>query len=142
METTRQDWRSVPAKRSSPGRAVAAASIGNALEWYDFTVYALFAIYIAQNFFPGGDDTVELVKAFLAFGLGFVIRPLGAVVIGVYGDKAGRKAALFLTIMIMAAGTLLIAIAPTYAAMGIGAPLMILAGRVLQGFSAGGEIET
>lgn len=141
MDTIKPDWSAAPGRRkTSPGRAVAAASIGNALEWYDFTVYALFAVYIAKNFFPGGDDTVELVKAFLAFGLGFVIRPLGAIVIGVYGDKAGRKAALFLTIMIMAVGTLVIAIAPTYAAIGIGAPLMILAGRVLQGFSAGGEI--
>lgn len=140
MEKTHQNLSMTPVRRSSPERAVAAASIGNALEWYDFTVYALFAIYIAHNFFPGGDHTVELVKAFLAFGLGFVIRPLGAIVIGVYGDKAGRKAALFLTIMIMAAGTLLIAVAPTYAAIGVGAPLMILAGRVLQGFSAGGEI--
>lgn len=140
METIHQSLSAKPIRRSSPERAVAAASIGNALEWYDFTVYALFAIYIAHNFFPGGDHTVELVKAFLAFGLGFVIRPLGAIVIGVYGDRAGRKAALFLTIMIMAAGTLLIAVAPTYAAIGVGAPLMILAGRVLQGFSAGGEI--
>ncbi|MBK4217962.1 MFS transporter [Paracoccus caeni] len=141
MDTFQQNLSAVPGKRkTSPGRAVAAASIGNALEWYDFTIYALFAVYIAKNFFPGGDDTVELVKAFLAFGLGFVIRPLGAIMIGVYGDKAGRKAALFLTIMIMAVGTLMIAIAPTYAAIGIGAPLMILAGRILQGFSAGGEI--
>lgn len=124
----------------SSRKAVAAASMGNALEWYDFTVYALFAVYIAKNFFPGGDDTVELIKSFLAFGLGFLIRPLGAVVLGIYADKAGRKAALFLTIMIMAAGTLLIAIAPTYAAIGIGAPLIIMAGRVLQGFSAGGEV--
>lgn len=138
METTHQINKST--KKFSPGRAVAAASVGNALEWYDFTVYALFAIYIAQNFFPSGEDTVQLVKAFLAFGLGFVIRPLGAILIGVYGDKAGRKAALFLTIMIMAAGTLLIAVAPTYAAIGVGAPLLILAGRILQGFSAGGEI--
>jgi MHS family proline/betaine transporter-like MFS transporter len=125
---------------SNAKKAVAAASIGNALEWYDFTIYALFAVYIAKNFFPGGNDTVELIKSFLAFGLGFLIRPLGAVVLGVYADKAGRKAALFLTIMIMAAGTLLIAIAPTYAAIGIGAPMIILAGRVLQGFSAGGEV--
>jgi len=132
---------SAPAKAArSPGRAIAAASIGNALEWYDFTIYALFAVYIAKNFFPGGSETIELVKAFLAFGLGFMIRPLGAVIIGVYGDRAGRKAALFLTIMIMAAGTLLIAAAPTYAAIGLGAPLIILAGRILQGFSAGGEI--
>lgn len=124
----------------SSRKAVAAASIGNALEWYDFAVYALFAVYIAKNFFPGGNETIELVKAFLAFGLGFLIRPLGAILIGIYADKAGRKAALFLTIMIMAAGTLLIAIAPTYAAIGIGAPLIILVGRILQGFSAGGEI--
>lgn len=121
-------------------RAVIAASAGNALEWYDFTVYALFALYIAKNFFPGADQTTELVKAFLAFGLGFVIRPLGAILIGVYADRAGRKAALMLTIMFMAVGTLVIAAAPTYAAIGIGAPLLLLAGRVLQGFSAGGEI--
>ena len=87
-------------------------------------VYALFAVYIAKNFFPGGNETIELVKALLAFGLGFLIRPLGAILIGIYADKAGRKAALFLTIMIMAAGTLLIAIAPTYAAIGIGASII------------------
>ncbi len=129
-----------PIRAQNSKRAVAAASMGNALEWYDFTIYALFAVYIAKNFFPGGDETVELIKSFLAFGLGFLIRPLGAVLLGIYSDKAGRKAALFLTIMIMAAGTLLIAIAPTYAAIGIGAPMIILAGRVLQGFSAGGEV--
>lgn len=118
-------------------RAVVAASVGNALEWYDFIIYALFAVYIAQNFFPGGDQTTELVKAFIAFGLGFIIRPLGAVLIGVYADRAGRKAALTLTIMIMALGTLVIAAAPTYAAIGIGAPLLLLVGRMLQGFFRG-----
>lgn len=121
-------------------RAVIAASAGNALEWYDFTVYALFAVYIAKNFFPGADQTTELIKAFLAFGLGFVIRPLGAIVLGSYADHAGRKAALTLTIFLMAVGTLVIAAAPTYAAIGIGAPILLLVGRVLQGFSAGGEV--
>src|SRR5271165_2193529 len=121
-------------------RAILAASVGNLLEWYDFSVYALFAIYIGQNFFPRGDPGIDLVKAFLVFGLGFVIRPLGAVLIGIYGDRAGRKAALTLTILIMAGGTLIIAAAPSYAAIGIGAPLLLLTGRVLQGFSAGGEI--
>lgn len=121
-------------------RAIAAAAIGNALEWYDFIIYALFATYIAQAFFPGGDPTVDLIKAFIAFGLGFVIRPLGSLVIGVYADRAGRKAALTLTIMVMALGTLIIAIAPTYAAIGIGGPILLLVGRVLQGFSAGGEL--
>jgi MHS family proline/betaine transporter-like MFS transporter len=111
------------------------------LEWYDFTVYALFAAYVAGNFFPPGQDKATgLVKAFLAFGLGFVVRPLGAVIIGAYGDRAGRKASLTLTILLMAAGTGTIALAPTYAAIGVGAPLLLLIGRVLQGFSAGGEV--
>ncbi len=121
-------------------RAIVATSIGNMLEWYDFTVYALFAGYIAGNFFPGGDRSANLLKAFLFFGLGFVVRPLGAIIIGNYGDRAGRKAALTLTIMLMAVGTAIIAFSPTYAAIGIGAPLLLLVGRVLQGFSAGGEI--
>jgi MHS family proline/betaine transporter-like MFS transporter len=126
----------------APGqtRAVVAASIGNMLEWYDFTVYALFAGYIAGNFFVSDASSANLLKAFLAFGLGFVVRPLGALLIGNYGDRAGRKAALTLTILLMAAGTAIIALAPTYAAIGIGAPLLLLLGRVLQGFSAGGEV--
>ena len=121
-------------------RAILAASLGNLLEWYDFAVYALFAIYIGANFFPHDSAAAGLVSAFLVFGLGFVIRPLGAILIGIYGDRAGRKAALTATILIMAGGTLIIAAAPTYAAIGLGAPLVLLAGRVLQGFSAGGEI--
>src|SRR5271163_1245593 len=131
-----------PAAAESAGgvRAILAASVGNLLEWYDFSVYALFAIYIAANFFPRNDPGLDLVKAFLVFGLGFVVRPLGAVLIGVYGDRAGRKAALTLTILVMAGGTLLIGAAPSYAAIGLGAPLLLLAGRILQGFSAGGEI--
>jgi MFS transporter, MHS family, proline/betaine transporter len=121
-------------------RAILAASAGNLLEWYDFAVYAQFAIYIGANFFPHGSRGADLVNAFLVFGLGFVIRPLGAVLIGTYGDRAGRKAALTLTILVMAGGTLLIAVAPSYAAIGLAAPLILLAGRLLQGFSAGGEI--
>src|SRR5271155_4402556 len=131
-----------PAAAESAGgvRAILAASVGNLLEWYDFSVYALFAIYIAANFFPRGAPGLDLVKTFLVFGLGFVIRPLGAILIGVYGDRAGRKAALTLTILIMAGGTLIIAAAPSHVRIGIGAPLLLLLGRILQGFSAGGEI--
>jgi len=121
-------------------RAIVATSIGNMLEWYDFTVYALFAGYIAGNFFPSDDKNTRLLKTFLVFGLGFVVRPLGAVLIGNYGDRAGRKAALTLTILLMAAGTGIIALSPTYATIGIGAPILLLLGRVLQGFSAGGEV--
>jgi MHS family proline/betaine transporter-like MFS transporter len=110
------------------------------LEWYDFTVYALFAGYIAESFFPGDGPDARLVKTFLFFGLGFVVRPLGAMLIGNFGDRAGRKAALTLTILLMAAGTGVIAFSPTYAAIGVGAPILLLLGRVLQGFSAGGEV--
>jgi MHS family proline/betaine transporter-like MFS transporter len=127
-------------RTTSGTRAIIAASLGNLLEWYDFAVYALFAIYIGANFFPPGDPGAGLVKALLVFGLGFVIRPLGAIVIGIYGDRAGRKAALTATILIMACGTLIIASAPTYARIGVGAAWVLLAGRALQGFSAGGEI--
>jgi MHS family proline/betaine transporter-like MFS transporter len=126
--------------RASGIRAVVAASVGNLLEWYDFTVYAFFAVYIGRNFFPGGDADLNLVKSFLAFGVGFIARPVGAVLIGLYGDRTGRKSALTLTILLMAAGTGVVAFAPTYAAIGLGAPLLLLTGRVLQGFSAGGEI--
>ena len=135
----RTEASTTPQERSGR-KAILAASAGNALEWYDFTVYALFAVYIGQNFFKNDDPTVQLMASFLAFGLGFIARPLGALLIGSYGDRAGRKAALTLTIMLMAVGTLLIAIAPPYAAIGVGAPLLIVLGRVLQGFSAGGEV--
>lgn len=121
-------------------RAIIATSIGNMLEWYDFTVYALFADYIARSFFPDDSADVRLLKTFLVFGLGFVVRPLGALLIGSYGDRAGRKAALTLTILLMAAGTGIIAVCPTYASIGLGAPILLLVGRVLQGFSAGGEV--
>ncbi|MEP6883710.1 MAG: MFS transporter [Gammaproteobacteria bacterium] len=121
-------------------RAIVATSIGNMLEWYDFTVYALFAGYIAGNFFPGDEPDTRLLKTFLFFGLGFVVRPFGAVLIGNFGDRAGRKAALTLTILLMAGGTGIIAFSPTYASIGFGAPMLLLLGRVLQGFSAGGEV--
>ncbi|HEY0745981.1 MAG TPA: MFS transporter [Steroidobacteraceae bacterium] len=121
-------------------RAIVATSIGNMLEWYDFTVYALFAGYIATSFFPDDGPDARLIKTFLFFGLGFVVRPLGAMLIGNFGDRAGRRAALTLTIMLMAAGTGVIAFSPTYATIGIGAPILLLLGRVLQGFSAGGEV--
>lgn len=129
-----------PAAAPRRAKIIAAAAVGNALEWYDFSVYALFAIYIAPNVFVSSDGVTGLIGAFLVFGVGFVARPLGAVLLGAYGDRAGRRAALTLSLAVMALGTLIIAITPPYAAIGIGAPLMILAGRVLQGLSAGGEL--
>lgn len=121
-------------------KAVGAAALGNALEWYDFSIFAFFAAYIGQSFFQDGDETSALVKTFLVFGVGFIARPLGALFLGAYGDKIGRKAALTLTFGLMALGTLIIAIAPPFWTIGVGAPILLLVGRLLQGFSAGGEI--
>jgi len=120
-------------------RAVSAAVIGNVLEWYDFAVYAFVAGIIAKKFFPQTDEVTALLSAFLAYGLGFVARPLGGIVIGRLGDTQGRKAALMLTIFMMAVGTVMIGVMPTYAAIGIAAPLLLVFARLMQGFSAGGE---
>jgi MFS family permease len=113
--------------------------IGNALEWYDFTVFGFLTVVIAQLFFPAGNDYASLLLATATFGVAFVMRPIGGIVLGLYADRAGRKAALSLVIALMTLGILLLAIAPPYSAIGIGAPLMIVVGRSLQGFSAGGE---
>ncbi len=121
-------------------KAVAAASIGNALEWYDFSVFAFFASYIGHSFFDSDSDISALISTFLVFAVGFIARPIGALFLGSYGDRVGRKAALTLTISVMALGTFIIAVAPPIWMIGIGAPLLLLVGRLLQGFSAGGEI--
>ncbi|MFM0596859.1 MFS transporter [Paraburkholderia dilworthii] len=128
-----------PASKSFNTRAVVAAVIGNALEWYDFTVFGFLTVVIAQLFFPAGSEYASLLLTTATFGVAFVMRPIGAIVLGLYADRAGRKAALSLVIALMTLGILLLAIAPPYSAIGIGAPLMIVLGRLLQGFSAGGE---
>jgi len=120
-------------------RAVAAASVGNALEWFDFVIYGFFAGTMAKLFFPTVNETVSLLLALATFGVTFFMRPLGAIVIGNYADRNGRKAAFTLTIFLMMIGTTIIAVAPTYAAIGVFAPLLIVAARMIQGFSAGGE---
>ncbi|KGM33247.1 major facilitator transporter [Inquilinus limosus MP06] len=120
--------------------AIAAATIGNGLEWFDFTVYGFFTPIIARLFFPAGDDLTSILLTVGTYGVGFFMRPVGAVVLGVYADRAGRKAALTLTILLMAVGTALLGFAPTYAQAGIAGPLVIVLARLIQGFSAGGEI--
>ncbi|QFU89391.1 MFS transporter [Amycolatopsis sp. YIM 10] len=130
-----------PAERAttSTRRAIAAATIGNALEWFDLAVYALMASYIGRTFFPEGDPGVQLVQAYAVFGVTYLIRPLGGLVIGAYADRHGRKKALMLTIWLMVAGTFLLAVLPGYDTLGIFAPLAVIVARLLQGFAAGGE---
>ncbi|KZN12323.1 MFS transporter [Marinomonas sp. TW1] len=120
-------------------KLIVASSIGNALEWFDLIVYAFFARTISKLFFPTDNETLSLMLALFTFAMSYLIRPLGAIVIGSYADKVGRKAAMLLTIWLMMAGTFLIAVMPTYEAIGLLAPFGILLARLLQGFSAGGE---
>jgi MFS family permease len=129
-----------PIQSSPQIRTIAACSIGNALEMYDFTVYSFFAMLIGKLFFPVDSAYGSLLLAVGTFGIGFVMRPLGALVIGSFADRRGRKAAMTLTIALMVGGTLCIAFAPTYATAGTLGTLVIVFGRMLQGFSLGGEI--
>jgi MHS family proline/betaine transporter-like MFS transporter len=120
-------------------KAVGAAVMGNLLEWYDFAIYGYLATIIARNFFPQGDETTALLSAFATFGVGFVMRPLGGIVIGRLGDVRGRKTALMLTIFMMAFGTVLIGLIPTYDSIGLWAPALLVVARLVQGFATGGE---
>lgn len=121
-------------------RVILAATIGNVLEWYDFIVYGFLAVTIAKLFFPTGSELTSLLLTLATFGVGIVMRPVGAVVLGIYADCAGRKAALSATILSMAFGTALIAVAPTYQTAGIWGTVMVVIARLIQGFSAGGEL--
>jgi len=121
-------------------RLIIATSLGNGLEIFDFTIYSFFALLIGKLFFPAEGEYTSLMMSLATFGVGFITRPIGAILIGNYADRHGRKAALTLTIILMTLGTALIGLAPTYAQIGIAAPLIILAGRMVQGFSAGGEV--
>ncbi|WP_433865112.1 MFS transporter [Ralstonia wenshanensis] len=120
-------------------RIVVSSSIGNALEWYDFLVYGFFASIIGKLFFPADDEWVSLLFAVGSFGVSFITRPVGAIVLGMYADRKGRKAALTLSILLMIVGTLVIAVMPSYQQIGIVAPITILLARLVQGFAVGGE---
>lgn len=119
---------------------VLRVTCGNFLEMFDFFLFGLYASHIAAAFFPAGDEIASLMRAFAVFGVGFLMRPLGAVVLGAYVDSVGRRKGLVVTLAIMACGTLLIAAVPDYKTIGIAAPLLVLLGRLLQGFSAGVEL--
>jgi MFS transporter, MHS family, proline/betaine transporter len=120
-------------------RAVTGASIGNAVEWFDFAIYGFLATFIAANFFPSGNETAALLNTFAIFAAAFFMRPLGGFVFGPLGDRIGRQRVLALVILLMSGSTLAIGLLPTYTAIGVAAPLLLLFLRCLQGFSAGGE---
>lgn len=121
-------------------RAVWATVVGNALEWFDFAAYAFLAALIGKHFFPAGNEAVTLLSSFAVFGVGFIARPLGAVIFGRLGDTRGRKLALLIAMPLMGLGTLIVGVTPSYASIGIAAPILLLVGRIVQGISAGGEL--
>lgn len=130
----------IPEKDKAGGvRAILIASAGNLVEWYDFYVYSAFSLYFADAFFPGDDPVAQMLAASGVFALGFLMRPVGAYVFGQIGDLRGRRAALMLSVLLMCAGSSLIAILPTYATIGMAAPTLLLVARLLQGASLGGE---
>ena len=120
-------------------RSIVGGSAGNLVEWYDWYAFATFAIYFAPVFFPKGDLTAQLLNTSGIFFAGFAMRPIGAWLMGRYGDRHGRKAGLTLSVAMMAAGSLTIAFAPTYAQVGIAAPVLLVVARIIQGLSIGGE---
>lgn len=120
-------------------RAILGGSAGNLVEWYDWFAYAAFTLYFAPHFFPKGDQTVQLLQAAAVFFLGFVARPVGAWLMGHYADRSGRRAALSVSVSLMCAGALIIALTPDYKTIGLAAPAVLLIARVLQGLSVGGE---
>ncbi|MFC5476312.1 MFS transporter [Paraherbaspirillum soli] len=127
--------------RTSGGKikAIAAITIGNGLEFFEFTAYSFFAIIIGKLYFPADGDSAQLMLVTATFGIGFVARPIGGLLLGSYADRAGRKAAMSLTLTLMAIGSGLIVFAPTYARIGLAAPLLIVLARLFQGFALGGE---
>src|SRR5271168_2122868 len=130
----------VPMRGAGPAlRLIIAASVGNALEFYEILVYGYFAVIIAKVFFPSADEGVSLLVTFGTFGISFLARPVGALFFGDYGDRKGRKRALTLSILMMTIGTGLMTIMPSYGSIGVLAPVLVIAARLLQGFSVGGE---
>jgi MHS family alpha-ketoglutarate permease-like MFS transporter len=120
-------------------KAIFIGSIGNLVEWYDFYAYAAFALYFAGAFFPGSDPVVQQLNAAVLFAGGFIVRPIGGWLFGHMADRYGRRRALMASVLLMCFGSLLIAVTPTYASIGIAAPVLLGIARIVQGLSLGGE---
>jgi MFS transporter, MHS family, alpha-ketoglutarate permease len=129
----------IPPRAPRRLRSIVGGSAGNLVEWYDWYAYAAFALYFADDFFPEGDSTAQLLNTAAVFAVGFLVRPLGAWLMGLYADRAGRKAALTLSVALMCAGSMVIALCPGYAQIGAAAPVILLLARLVQGLSLGGE---
>ena len=133
------DTVSIETRRSSFYWIIMAASIGNALEWFDILIYGFFTPTIAKTFFPASNSTVSLLITLGTFGISYLVRPVGALVLGSYADRRGRKASMMVSIVMMMLGTAMIALMPGYATIGVAAPIAVVCARMIQGFSAGGE---
>lgn len=129
-----------PATLRAKAGAIFRVTSGNFLEQFDFFLFGFYATYIAHTFFPASSEFASLMMTFAVFGAGFLMRPIGAIVLGAYIDKVGRRKGLIVTLSIMATGTFLIVLIPSYQSIGLWAPLLVLTGRLLQGFSAGAEL--
>ncbi|SDP26503.1 MFS transporter, MHS family, alpha-ketoglutarate permease [Streptomyces sp. cf386] len=121
---------------------IVRGSIGNLIEWYDWYAYTAFSVYFAAAFFPSGDQTAQLLNTAAVFAVGFLMRPIGGWVLGRYADRRGRRSALTLSVTLMAAGSLIVALTPSYGAIGVAAPVLLVTARLLQGLSVGGEYST
>jgi MFS transporter, MHS family, alpha-ketoglutarate permease len=129
-----------PEPHRFPVRNLIAASAGNAIEWFDWTIFALFATFFATQFFPADNPTLAYINTAATFALAFFFRPLGGWLLGRFSDRVGRKPALLLTITLMCGGSLVIALAPTFSVIGWAAPILLLVARIAQGISTGGEV--
>lgn len=129
-------------QRTARLKSIFGGSVGNLVEWYDWYVYSAFSLYFASAFFPPADPTVQLLNAAAIFAVGFIVRPIGGWAMGLYADRFGRRAALTVSVGLMCAGSLLIAVTPGYAVIGIWSPAILLFARVVQGLSLGGEYGT
>lgn len=123
-------------------RSIFSGSVGNLIEWYDWYVYSAFALYFAKSFFPAGDSTAQLLNTAAVFAVGFLARPIGGWLMGLYADRHGRRSALLTSVVMMCMGSLIIALCPSYASIGTAAPALLVVARLLQGLSIGGEYGT
>ncbi|GGE82251.1 MFS transporter [Sphingomonas prati] len=138
-DMTATDMGHAPPSRGMRLKSIIGGSTGNLVEWYDWYVYSAFTLYFAPHFFPKGDRTAQLLSAAAIFAVGFLMRPIGAWIMGVYADRKGRKAGLTLSVTLMCAGSLLIAVTPGYETIGVMAPTLLVIARLMQGLSVGGE---